>query len=55
MVLGALAFVAIKNDDGQLDKAVSKVVNKVFEAVIKDPSNQDKQKIVDEVQKDVSP
>lgn len=54
MVLGALAFVAIKNDDGELDKAVRKVVEKVFDAAKNNPGNADKQKIVDQIQKDVS-
>jgi hypothetical protein len=53
-VLGALAFVAIKNDDGELDKQVNTVVNKVFEDYVKDNTNEDKKKVIDEIQKDVS-
>jgi CD63 antigen len=52
IVLGALAFVAIKNDDGELDKQVNTVVNKVFEDYVKDNTNEDKKKVIDEIQKD---
>lgn len=51
MILGALAFVAIKNDNHEL---VWKVVEKVFKALNDNPNDTEKQKVVDEIQKDVS-
>jgi CD63 antigen len=54
IVLGALAFVAIKNDDGELNKQVTTAVKKVFDDYVKDTTNEDKRKVVDEIQKDVS-
>mgnify|MGYP005985715359 CR=1 FL=1 len=53
IVLGALAFVAIRNDDEELDKAVLKVVQEVFDDYKSTPTN-DKEKIIDEIQQDVS-
>ncbi|CAH1374753.1 hypothetical protein MTP99_016074 [Tenebrio molitor] len=52
IVLGALAFVAIKNDDGELNKQVTTAVKKVFDDYVKDTTNEDKRKVVDEIQKD---
>jgi ABC-type transporter MlaC component len=54
IVLGALAFVAIKNDDGELNKQVTTAVKKVFDDYVKHNTNEDKQKVIDEIQKDVS-
>ncbi|KAJ3642823.1 hypothetical protein Zmor_025576 [Zophobas morio] len=51
IVLGALAFVAIRNDDEELDKAVLKVVQEVFDDYKSTPTN-DKEKIIDEIQQD---
>jgi hypothetical protein len=52
IVLGALAFVAIKNDDGELNKQVTTAVKRVFDDYVKHNTNEDKQKVIDGIQKD---
>ncbi|RZC43279.1 tetraspanin-8 [Asbolus verrucosus] len=50
IVLGALAFVAIRNDDNSLDKEVKKIVRKLFEEYFNDRNNKDKKEVIDSVQ-----
>lgn len=52
VVLGALAFVSIKNDNGELKEKVEKAMENVFDKYSSD--NEDKKKIVDDIQQSVS-
>ncbi|XP_044271316.1 tetraspanin-8-like [Tribolium madens] len=51
IVLGAMAFVAIKNDDKTLDKKVKEVVKDTFDDYIKNPT-EEKRKVIDTIQED---
>lgn len=50
-VLGALAFVALRDNNGEIDRTVQRAVQKVFDGYVNDPNNQSKKNVVDNIQK----
>lgn len=54
IVLGALAFVSFKNDDGEFSDKIKEAVQKIFDEYKFDSGNKDKQKAVDDIQQAVS-